>query len=110
MAGQTPGATAHASLTDTAPALLNALRLVPTTTTRTRRHHGAFTLGGQLACVYSSRRSGQCYGVSFELGAGTLTLASTMTPAQARNMARALAAAADAAEDVQHQAQEGGAA
>lgn len=76
-----------------------ALHLVPAST-RTRRHHGAFTLGGQLACVYSTRRAGQCYGVGFELGAGTLQLASSMTPAQARSMARALSAAADAAEAV----------
>jgi hypothetical protein len=86
-----------------------ALHLVATCGTRTRRNHGAFTLGGQLACVYSSRRAGQCYGVGFELGAGTLTLASSMTPAQARRMAAALAAAADAAE-LAHRGQEGGAA
>ena len=81
------------------------LRLVPSAS-RTRRNHGAFALGGELACVYSTRRAGACYGVSFELGAGTLKLASAMTPGQARAMARALTAAADAAE----LAQEGGAA
>lgn len=100
MAGHPLSASAPASLspslhsTDT-----RAPHLVPAAT-RTRRNHGAFTLGGQLACVYSTRRAGQCYGVGFELGAGTLQLASTMTPAQARNMARALSAAADAAEAV----------
>ena len=72
-----------------------------TASTRTRRNHGAFNVGGQLACVYSTRRAGKCYGVSFELGAGTLLLASSMTPTQARQMARALSAAADAAELVQ---------
>lgn len=73
------------------------LHLVPTGT-RKRRNHGAFLLGGHLACVYSSRSATRCYGVSFELGAGTLALASSMTPAQARGMARALNSAADAAE------------
>lgn len=68
------------------------------TGTRTRRNHGAFTLGGQLACVYSTRRAGQAHGVCVELGAGTLTLAGQMTPAQARTMAKALTAAAAAAE------------
>jgi len=97
MAGYPLGAHAHTSPTTTTRGPLHGLHLVPTTT-RTRRNHGAFSLGGHLACVYSTRRAGTCYGVSFEVGAGTLTLASTMTPAQARNMARALAAAADAAD------------
>lgn len=96
MAVTTQGAHAPSvSASHTAPR--RTLKLVPGST-RTRRHHGAFTLGGQLACIYSTRRAGQCYGVSFELGAGTLTLASSMTPAQARCMARALEAAADAAD------------
>jgi hypothetical protein len=71
--------------------------------TRTRRNHGAFTLGGQLACVYSARSAGKCYGVSFELGAGTLNLAARMTAGQARAMARALNSAADAADATQRQ-------
>ena len=97
MAGTTPGAHAPTSLASpTAPTV--ALHLVQDRSTRTRRNHGAFHIGGQLACVYSTRRAGQCYGVSFELGAGTLTLAGAMTPGQARTMANALAAAADAAE------------
>jgi hypothetical protein len=72
-----------------------ALQLVPAATRR-RRNHGAFLLGGHLACVYSTRSVSRCYGISFEIGAGTLTLASAMTPAQARGLARALGAAADA--------------
>lgn len=84
------------------------LHLVQATSTRTRRNHGAFTLGGQLACVYSARSAGKCYGVSFELGAGTLSLAARMTASQARAMARALTSAADAADATQRQ--EGGAA
>ena len=64
--------------------------------TRTRRNHGTFVLGGHLACVYSSRQASRCYGVNFEIGAGTLVVNGSMTPAQARSMARALNAAADA--------------
>jgi len=74
----------------------HTLHLVPST--RTRRNHGAFMLGGHLACVYSSRQASRCYGVSFEIGAGTLVVNGSMTAAQARGMARALAAAADAAD------------
>lgn len=80
------------------------LHLVPST--RTRRNHGTFLLGGHLASVYSSRQASRCYGVSFEIGAGTLVVNGSMTPAQARSMARALNAAADAVEqqgrEVQH--------
>jgi hypothetical protein len=100
MAGISLGTQTPVSFPPSSPSTdKRALHLVPAAT-RTRRNHGAFTLGGQLACVYSTRRVGQCYGVGFELGAGTLQLASSMTPAQARNMARALSAAADAAEAV----------
>lgn len=65
---------------------------------RTRRNHGAFTLGGLLACVYSTRRSGQERGVSFELGGAELLLRGSLTPLQARHLAQALGAAAEAAE------------
>ena len=100
MAGHHLDAPASASLSPSLPAAdTRALHLVPAAT-RTRRNHGAFTLGGQVACVYSARRAGQCYGVGFELGVGTLLLATSMTPAQARAMARSLASAADAAEAV----------
>lgn len=113
MAGQLSGVSAQPSRTLALPAQ-RQLQLLPPATTRTRRNHGAFTLGGQLACVYSTRRSGECNDVGFELGAGTLTLASTMTAVQARNLARALLAAADAIESGQQacaaSSQEGGAA
>lgn len=98
MAGNSPGAPSP-----TFPATLPAPRRIPhlvPASTRTRRNHGAFTLGGQLACVYSTRSAGKCYGVSFELGAYTLILSARMTAGQARAMARALSAAADAAEAV----------
>lgn len=90
----TPSSTLPATTTSAPP----RLQLVRSGDTRARRHHGAFMLGGQLACVYSARSAGKCYGVSFELGAGTLSLAARMTAGQARAMARALVAAADAAE------------
>lgn len=93
-----PSASASPS-TPTTPR--HRLHLVNAGSTRTRRNHGAFTLGGQLACVYCTRRAGQCFGVAFELRGGTLTLESVMTPAQARRMAHALASAADAADLVQ---------
>lgn len=93
MAGTSLGASAPN------PSPQHALHLP--SSTRTRRNHGAFVLGGHLACVYSTRTAQRCYGVSFELGAGTLTLNGAMTPVQARNLARALSAAADAADVVQ---------
>lgn len=65
---------------------------------RTRRNHGAFTLGGLLACVYSTRRAGLDRGVSFELGGSELLLRGSLTPTQARHLAQALSAAAAAAE------------
>jgi hypothetical protein len=106
MAGQPSGAPAPNTSPSTSPAPLRSLHLVHAASTRTRRNHGAFTLGGQLACVYSARSAGKCYGVSFELGAGTLSLAARMTASQARAMARALNSAADAADATQRQ--EGG--
>ena len=76
--------------------------------TRTRHNHGAVSMGGYLACVYSTRSAGRCFGVSLEVGAGTLTLAASMTPPQARSFARALVAAADAVARVELQAQQPG--
>lgn len=67
-------------------------------TTRTRRNHVAFIVGEQLACVYSSRHAAPRYGVCLELGAGTLIVTGAMTAAQARRIAAALNAAADASE------------
>ena len=101
MAGLPSGPSAHLSPSPSSNTRPRTLHLVPAATTRTRRNHGVFSVGGQMAGVYSTRRTGACYGVSFELGAGTLTLASTMTPAQARCMAQALASAADACEIAQ---------
>ena len=100
MAGQHLGAPAPAASPST-PRASAPLHLVPSASgsrasTRTRRHHGAFTLGGHLACVYSTRRADACFAVGFELGAGTLNLAARFTPGQARAMARALLAAAAA--------------
>lgn len=100
MTGLPSGSIAHISTSPAAKAPRRTLHLVPAGS-RTRRNHGVFSLGSQMAGVYSTRRAGACYGVSFELGAGTLTLASTMTPAQARCMAQALASAADACEIAQ---------
>ncbi len=78
------------------PTPQRTLHLVPSS--RTRRNHGAFMLGGHLTCVYSARQASRCYGVSFEIGAGTLVVNGSMTAAQARQLARALASAADAVE------------
>ena len=85
--------------------------LVRTAPTRTRCNHGTFMLGGQLAAVYSARSAGKCYGIAFELGAGTLSVDARMTAGQARSMARALlaaAAAVDAADRTVRVAPEGG--
>lgn len=102
MAGQITGATAPTSVPPIAAADGRTLRLVRNSgDTRTRRNHGAFMLGGQLACVYSARSSAKCYSVSFELGAGTLSLTARMTAGQARAMAQALMAAADASDTLQ---------
>jgi hypothetical protein len=68
------------------------------TSSRTRLNHGVFRLGDELATVYSSRRSTDCLGVTLSLGTGALVLTGSMTAAQARVMARALLAAAAAAE------------
>lgn len=89
------------------------LHLVPTVRTRTRRNHGTFMLGGQLAAVYSMRSAGKCYGIRFELGASTLRVDAHMTTGQARSLVRALLAAAAAVDQVQgiaNTTREGGAA
>lgn len=80
------------------------LRLVPASS-RTRRNHGVFLFGGELASVYSSRREADGLGVILTVGQGPLTLTGAMTPTQARGMASALQAAAAAFE-----ARQGGAA
>lgn len=65
---------------------------------RTRRNHGVFLLGNELATIYSSRRASDGHGVSMAVGTGSLVLTGSMTASQARAMARALMAAASAAE------------
>jgi hypothetical protein len=69
--------------------------------TRTRRNHGVFLVGRELASVYSSRRGTGGLGVTMTIGNGPLQLSGSMSPAQARNLARALAAAAAAVEERQ---------
>ena len=94
-----------------APALVPGARRVststlhlPATSTRTRRSHGAFPLGGIVASVYSSRREADG-NVTLAIGREVMRLDVTMSPAQARAMAAVLLRAACAAD-----AQEGGAA
>lgn len=65
---------------------------------RTRRNHGVFIVGNQLACVYSSRRSGDDKSVQLVLGHEGPIFTGGMSPTQARAVARALVSAADAAE------------
>jgi hypothetical protein len=69
--------------------------------TRTRRNHGVFMIGDELASVYSTRRESSCLGVTMVVGNGALQLSGSMTPVQARAMARALSSAADAVEQLQ---------
>lgn len=105
----TPAASSPSQATPKRP----TLRLAASS--RTRRNHGAFLVGDQLATVCSTRREGDERGVLLQFGGSSLTLSGAMTPAQARVMALALTAAAQAAEVAQrrtalpHQ-QEGGAA
>lgn len=108
MAGISLGACSPAS---SSPALQTApkrptLRLA--TASRTRRNHGVFMIGDQLATVCSTRRAGDAHGVLLQFGAGNLVLNGTMTPAQAQQMARALTAAAAAANQAQQGQQKGG--
>lgn len=96
MAGQPLGAPALLS-----PASVPAPQRAPhrvMASSRTRRNHGVFLLGDELATVYSSRRASDGHGVSMAVGAGSLVLTGSMTASQARAMARALIAAASAVE------------
>ncbi|MEO8059825.1 MAG: hypothetical protein ABI671_16040 [Burkholderiales bacterium] len=96
MAGQSLGA--HAPLS---PASLHAPRGAPyrvLASSRTRRNHGVFLLGDELATVYSSRRTADNLAVCMSVGSGSLVLTGSMSTTQARAMARALMAAASAAE------------
>ena len=96
MAGNPIGATAP-----TSPAHSSApqrAHLHAVATTRTRRNHGCFLLGNELASVYSSRRVADGLGVVVNVGNGPLMLTGSMSSSQARAMARALLAAANAAD------------
>ena len=66
--------------------------------TRTRRNHGVFVLGNELAAVYSSRRDSDGRSVILSVGGGQLVFSGGMSPTQARAMAKALTVAAAAAE------------
>ncbi len=97
MAGTTVGAQAPDAISPTAQAAKRpTLRLAASS--RTRRNHGVFLVGDQLATVCSTRRAGDAHGVLLQFGSGHLVLNGAMTPAQAQQMARALTAAAHAAE------------
>ena len=96
MAGTTLGAHAPNSPASSSAPQRAPLRVVATS--RTRRNHGVFLLGNELATVYSSRRSAESLGVSMSVGSGSLVLTGSMTALQARRMAQALLAAALAAE------------
>lgn len=109
MGASTPTASAHPQATPKR----TILRLAASS--RTRRNHGAFLVGDHLATVCSTRREGDAQGVLLQFGGSSLTLSGAMTPAQARVMALALTAAAQAAEAAQRRGfpqrqQEGGAA
>lgn len=65
---------------------------------RTRINHGVFLFGTEVAAVYSTRRASDGHGVSMTVGHGSVSLTGNLTPTQARMMARALEAAAAAAE------------
>lgn len=97
MAGQPLGAHAPASLSPFPLAPSAAVyRVQPVS--RTRRNHGVFIVGDQLACVYSLRRADDGRGVQLVLGHEGPVFTGGMSPVQARAVARALVAAADAAE------------
>lgn len=86
------------------PPSLGASDIAPTTT-RTRRCLGAFQLGAVMAGVFASRRRADDRGVSVALGQEHGAITAHMTPAQARQLARALVEAAAAADAAQRQVQ-----
>ena len=101
MAGQPLGAPALHSPASLPEAQRGLHRV--TASSRTRRNHGVFLLGSELATVYSSRRASDGHGVSMAVGAGSMVVTGSMTATQARAMARALMAAASATEATQIQ-------
>ena len=96
MAGTSLGAPAL-DLVSSNDAPTRTLHRVPSSS-RTRRNHGVFLIGDQVAFVFSSRRGLQGLGVMLSIGDKSLQLNGSMTPTQARSMARALNAAAEASE------------
>jgi hypothetical protein len=94
MAGLAVGASAPFNLAPGA----NARRTLhlPGGKTRTRLSHGAFPLGDLIASVYSSRRDSDGR-VTLSVGRAALRLDVSMTPEQARAMARMFEVAARAA-------------
>lgn len=99
MAGTPLGALAPASPV-IPPAADSAAILVPQRT-RNRVCHGVFSLAGELCVVYSSRRVVEAgKGVQLVLGHDGPVRAPSLSPTQARNLARALVAAADAADEL----------
>lgn len=101
MAGISLGACSPASSSPAPQAAPKRPTLRLAASSRTRRNHGVFMVGDQLATVCSTRRAGDAHGVLLQFGAGHLVLNGTMTPAQAQQMARALTAAAAAADQAQ---------
>jgi hypothetical protein len=55
-------------------------------------------MGNATAAVHSTRHRDHALGVTVTVGTDALQLTGAMTPTQARNMAKALTSAADAAE------------
>lgn len=81
---------------------------------RTRTCHGFFSLGKAPGAIYSSRREGDAT-VTIDIGAEGLVATGRMSAVQARSIARALLAAAEAVDAAQRRPQfvrsaEGGAA
>lgn len=113
MAGNPMGASSPA-FPPTTPAAVSAapsVRIVPrerrreglvevVEVSRRRRCHGVFSLDAQLCVVYSLRRVEPGKGVQLVLGHDGPVMTPHMSPTQARNLARALVAAADAADEL----------
>lgn len=98
MAGISMGASAPAF-----PASIPAADSVVTRiseVSRRRRCHGVFSLDAQLCVVYSLRRVEPGKGVQLVLGHDGPVMTPHLSPTQARNLARALVAASDAADEL----------
>lgn len=99
MAGTSLGAASPASPPSLQLPSAGARRVLGVT--RTRRNHGVFLIGNELACIYSSRRAGDAKGVQLVLGTETPVFSGSVSQAQARAIARALIAAADSIDEVE---------